>query len=84
LYYSDIDKAQKYYSRIYESVFGEKVETLLKKVGETRLEYTALPLCCYEELFQWNGQAVKTELGGTANKQRLFQELLTNIIELSK
>jgi hypothetical protein len=56
---------------------------LINKVGQQNLKYQNLPICAWEENFVWNGKTRKTNLGGSIVKQRLFQEMLIKIAQLS-
>lgn len=84
LFYPQIDKARAYYHRNVENNFTNVVENMIEQIGENRIKYHCLPICAYEEKFEWNGVTIPTNLGGNHIKQSFFRYLIETITEFSK
>jgi GTPase Era involved in 16S rRNA processing len=82
LFVDSIEEAQHYYST--ESPFVKILTDLLLQVGKQNLKCAVMPIAAWEKDFVWNGETVKTNLGGTETKNGLFRKLIEQMADLSK
>jgi len=84
LFYSkeELDKAEKYYSPLFDGAFSNLLNELLNTVGKDRLKIDVLPFCSYPENFEWNGEVIQTKIGQRENENNLIRNFYSKLKEL--
>jgi GTPase Era involved in 16S rRNA processing len=84
LYYDKINEAQKYYHPESNSEFTKMLNETINNIGKRNIKCISLPVCSWETNFEWNGEKIKTNLGGTEIEHALSLNFINKISEFSK
>ncbi len=77
LFMDDLNEAQAYYHPKVESPFTRILkEQLLDKVGDQHITCRAMPVSAWDMNFEWNGEVVPSNIGGTNEARALFRNFL--------
>lgn len=82
LFYEKIDMAQEYYHPEGNSEFTKCLNQFIHNIGKQNIKCVSLPICSWETTFEWNGEIIKTSLGGTENGHSLSLHFINEISEL--
>jgi len=83
LFRDRLNAAESYYNIINANAFTTVVNDMLKHVGQNNLKVMTVPVCAWEDDFEWNEIVIKTNLGGTQYKHELLRNIILNIARLS-
>jgi len=79
LFFDKLDEAQAYYHPDGDSEFSRILQAMRSRIGEQNLKCAAIPMCAYERSFEWNGEIVKTQIGGEENRKQLARNFFKTI-----
>ncbi len=84
LYYENINEAQKYYSKEYNTPFTIIINDMITNIGSSNIKVETLPISSWQKDFEWNGNTVGTNLGGKEIEYALGAKFIETIAEKSK
>jgi GTPase Era involved in 16S rRNA processing len=81
LFYDDkkINEAQKYYHPKSDSEFSEILRSSMGDLEHLNIACKAIPMCSYPKDFLWNGEMIKTDIRGEANKKALARNFFSTV-----
>ena len=82
LFLKKIDKAQRYYHPARSSLFTDKLNKMLNEVGRKNFKVAAVPVCSWQENFEWNDRIHNTEIGGDEAARALLKHILQRLDHL--
>ncbi|WP_324680943.1 GTPase domain-containing protein [Hymenobacter sp. GOD-10R] len=83
LFVDKINDAQMYYSLDFDSEFTRIVKEYINIIGTMNVKVDTLPMCSWPEPFVWNGNTIKSSLGGKPLENALAMRVISKIAELS-
>ncbi|HNL08713.1 MAG TPA: 50S ribosome-binding GTPase [Chitinophagales bacterium] len=83
LFFHELDKAQAYYHLESNSDFAKILKNTLNTVGSQHLHCVTMPICSYETDLEWNGEIIKTNIGGTDNRRILHKYFIKQLANIS-
>lgn len=84
LFISKLNEVEKYYFTDKSSPFAKILYDTINHIGKINVKCDAVPLCLWEENLEWNGEILKTELGGEDVKQKLYANFISALYKLGK
>jgi len=79
LFFDKLDEVQAYYHPEGNSKFSQLLQITRNRIGKQNLKCAAIPLCAYERDFEWNGEIIKTQIGGEENRKQLARHFFETI-----
>ncbi|MBF0138182.1 MAG: 50S ribosome-binding GTPase [Magnetococcales bacterium] len=84
LFINDLDEAKKYYHPALSSPFTEILNRLLFNIGTSNISCDTVPVSSWDVDFSWNGQTIKSNIGGTNNSRALIKNFMETVAKISK
>jgi len=82
LFTKNLDCAQKYYHPQGNSDFSQNVQKLLSDIGNLSFKVKIVPVSSWDRDFSWNGEIVKSNIGGTDASRALFRNFVRSVAEI--
>ncbi len=84
LFHDRLLEAQDYYHPNGKGAFAKELKDLIMKLGSENVKIKVLPICSYERDFEWNGQKVKSNIGGTENRKAYIRNFIEELAGLNE
>lgn len=83
LFMNQLNLAEEYYHPESNSPFSDAFRDLQSHIGKNNIHCSALPVSSWDKDFQWNGETIKSQVGGTTESRALFRNFVQTVSSLS-